>query len=54
MQDDACAHSEISASIRPRASVDSLNLASGLSGSILMDLLHNAFKYEKVTDNLMQ
>ena len=54
MQDNACARSELSASIIPRASVDSLNLAIGLSGSIIMDLLHNALKDEKVTDNLMQ
>ena len=50
MQDNACARSELSASIIPRASVDSLNLASGLSGSIIMDLLQNALKDEKVTD----
>ena len=54
MQDDASAHSKLSTSIRSRASVDSLNLASGLSGSIIMDLLQNALKDEKVAENLMQ
>ena len=54
MQENASYHSNLSASSSSRASVDSLNLASGMYGSILTDLLQNTLKDEKVVDNLMQ
>ena len=54
MQDDASARSELLASSSLIASVDSLNIESGLYRSILTDLLKNALKDEKVAENLMQ
>ena len=54
MQDNASACSDLSSSSISRASIDSLNLASGLFGLILTDLLQNALKDEKVAENLMQ
>ena len=54
MQNDVYACSDISYSSSSRASIGSLNLASGLFGLILTDLLQNALKDEKVAENLMQ
>ena len=54
MQENAYAGSELSASRGSRGSVYSLKLASGLSGSLLTDLLQNDLKNEKVAENLMQ
>ena len=54
MQENASYHSNLSASSSSIASVDSLNLASGIYGSIITDLLQNALKDEKFSDNLMQ
>ena len=54
MQDNASACSDLSSSSSSRASIDSLDLASGLFGLIFTYLLQNDLRDEKVAENSMQ